>query len=175
MHVIRPETPDDVSAIRQITVQAFAKQPHSTQSEHLLVDALRVAGALCVSLVAEHAGEIIGHIAFSRVLINDADLNWYGLAPLSVSPTHQHQGIGTLLVGAGLACLDALSAQGCVVLGNPAYYSRFGFRTDTGLILDGVPAEYFMALPTTARSLRSQVSFHPAFALCGGTPQPTKS
>jgi len=163
---IRPETPDDLSAIHRIIAQAFAGQPHSKQTEHLLVDALRSAGALSVSLVAEQAGEILGHIAFSPVLINGIGLNWFGLAPLAVSPHHQRHGIGTALIAGGLSHLDELGAQGCVVLGDPAYYSRFGFRPRAGLILEGVPAEYFMAHPATANYPQGAVSFHPAFALC---------
>ena len=166
MAQIRPEIRSDIDAIRQLTLQAFAGQPHSNQTEHRLIDALRAASALSVSLVAERAGEVIGHIAFSRVWIKGVDCQWFGLAPLSVSPKHQHQGIGSALIGAGLARLDELGAQGCVVLGDPAYYGRFGFRPRPGLSLDGVPADYFMAQAATDICPQGRVSFHPAFALC---------
>lgn len=163
---IRPETASDIDAIRQLTVQAFAGQPHSNQTEHLLIDALRAASALSVSLVAEQAGGIIGHIAFSRVQIDGADCDWFGLAPISVLPQYQRQGIGSALIAAGLTRLDKLDAQGCVVLGDPAYYRRFGFRPCAGLSLDDVPADYFMAHPATDICPQGRVSFHPAFALC---------
>lgn len=147
--------------------RAFAGQAHSNQTEHLLVDALRDADALSVSLVAEQAGEIVGHIAFSAVQIKGRDCGWFGLAPLSVSPPRQRQGIGKALIAAGLRQLDTLGAQGCVVLGDPAYYARFGFRPRAGLLLDQVPAEYFMAHTVTDPCPQGSVSFHPAFALCG--------
>ncbi|MDP5240975.1 N-acetyltransferase [Uliginosibacterium sp. 31-16] len=164
---IRPERAEDVDAIRRIIERAFAGQTHSNQTEHQLVDALRTAGALSASLVAEQAGEIIGHIAFSAVQINGRDCGWFGLAPLAVSPSHQRQGVGKKLIAAGLGQLDTLGAQGCVVLGDPAYYARFGFRPRAGLFLDQVPAEYFMAHTVTDPCPQGSVSFHPAFALCG--------
>lgn len=164
---IRPETAADVDAIGRITQQAFNGQPHSQQTEHLLIAALRTAGALSVSLVAEERGEIIGHIGFSEVLIGGKEHAWFGLAPLSVAPARQRSGIGQALIAAGLARLDELGAQGCVVLGDPAYYRRFGFRPQPGLVLAGVPADYFMIHTTCVPCPQGSVSFHPAFALCG--------
>lgn len=81
---IRPETPGDAAAIAQIVQTAFENHPHSNQTEHLLVAALRDADALLVSLVAEEAGEILGYVAFSSVTMDDQDCGWVGLAPVVV-------------------------------------------------------------------------------------------
>lgn len=99
---IRPEQPQDIAAISAITQAAFVDHPHSQQTEHLIINALRAAGALTISLVAERDGEIIGHIAFSPVLIDGKDCCWYGLGPLSVRPDCQRQGVGLKLIAAGL-------------------------------------------------------------------------
>jgi putative acetyltransferase len=153
---IRRETPADIGAIAAVTRAAFQSAAHSSQTEHLIVDALRSSGVLTVSLVAQSlaapseplpsAGEIVGHIAFSPVTMGGQATRWFGLGPLSVLPARQRQGIGTRLVEAGLDELRCGAAAGCVVLGDPRYYERFGFRQFAGLTLPGVPAEYFLAL-----------------------------
>lgn len=165
--VIRPEIPADITDIREVVRDAFANHPRSNQTEHLLVDKLREAGALTVSLVAEVDGEVVGHIAFSRVTIDGQDRHWYGLAPVSVTPRFQGKGIGMALVNAGLAALKPLKAAGCVVLGEPEYYSRFGFRADAALVLDGVPPEYFMVLRWGDKSAKGVVAYHEAFSIVG--------
>jgi putative acetyltransferase len=80
-----------------------------------------------------------------------------------VAPDHQGQGIGAGLIREGLAQLKALGAQGCVLLGDPAYYGRFGFQNDPRLTLAGVPPEYFQALPVTTEGPQGAVAFHAAF------------
>lgn len=160
MH-ITPETPADLAAIAAINCQAFADQP-----EDVLVAALRAAGALELSLLATVAGRAVGHLAFTRVHIAGGVTGWYGLAPLAVLPAYQRQGIGSALVGAGLRWLRERGAAGCVVLGEPAYYSRFGFAPNPELPCAlPVPTAYFMALPLTAqgRPAKGAVSFHPLF------------
>lgn len=167
MHIAL-ETPADLAAIAAINQQAFAGQAHSDQQEHLLVAALRAAGALELSLLAWINGEAVGHIAFSKVAIEAQPDGWYGLAPLAVLPPYQRRGIGSALVLAGVQQLREGGAAGCVVLGEPAYYHRFGFAPNPGLPCAlPVPAEYFMVLPFSgqAASARGMVSFHPLFTL----------
>ena len=122
--------------------------------------------ALTFSLVAEANGQVIGHIAASPVTIDGEAGDWYGLAPLSVAP-ERHQGLGSQLVRRLLAELRMLPAGGCVVLGEPTYYSRFGFRVESGLALLGVPAEYFQAQSFSGRMARGIVAFHAAFDASG--------
>ena len=119
--LIRDERPQDAAAIHDITRQAFATMPFSDGDEPELVDNLRLAGALTLSLVAEEAGAILGHIAFSPVRVSDAHGDWYGLGPVSVRPDRQKQGIGAALIRAGLARLETLGAAGCVLLGHHDY------------------------------------------------------
>jgi len=161
---IRSETPADYEAIMQVTYEAFKGKPYSDETEHLIILRLREAGALALSLVAEMDRQIVGHVAFSIVLINGEDIGWYGLGPISVAPANQKQGIGSALVKEGLAKIRELGAKGCVLEGSPAYYGRFGFKSSPGLIYEGSPApEYFMALPFYEKVPTGQVEFHPAF------------
>ncbi len=97
--VIRNETDADVSAITEVTVAAFKTLEISNHTEHFIIEALRAAKALSVSLVAKVDGRVIGHIAFSPVAISDGTRNWYGLGPVSVLPEYQRQGIGKSLYG----------------------------------------------------------------------------
>ena len=142
---IRSETAADVQAIAELTQQAFASAAHSDGNEQAIIAALRAAGALALSLVAEIDGAIVGHIALSPVQISDGSTGWYGLGPVSVLPARQGQGIGSQLMRNALTWLQQQRAAGCVVLGEPAYYHRFGFRAQPELVLPGVPAAYFMA------------------------------
>lgn len=127
------------------------------------MDALRAGGALTVSLVAEHGGEIIGHAAFSPVEIDGKTVDWYGLGPVAVRPDQQRQGIGIRLIEAGFEQLKALSSAGCVVLGDPGYYSRFGFKADLALRFPDVPPEYFQRLDFGHDERQGVVVYHPAF------------
>ncbi|WP_076407969.1 GNAT family N-acetyltransferase [Shewanella sp. UCD-KL12] len=150
---IRPENVSDNGAISALTYQAFENHPHhapgAEPTEHLIVQKLRESGVLSVSLIAEDDTGLLGHIAFSPVTIAQAngdivENNWFGLGPVSVSPAHQGKGIGSQLIRAGMEEVAALGAEGVVLLGEPEYYKRFGFYADANLILEGVPAEYFM-------------------------------
>jgi putative acetyltransferase len=147
---IRRETPDDLPAIEAVTIAAFANAPHTSHTEQFIVRALRANNELTLSLVAEDQGQVIGHAALSPVTITDGHgrktAGWYGLGPISVLPARQGQGIGSRLMEQALAELRAQHAAGCVLLGEPAYYARFGFRAHAGLQLPGVPPAYFMAL-----------------------------
>ncbi|WP_447748274.1 GNAT family N-acetyltransferase [Pseudomonas nicosulfuronedens] len=163
-HNIRPERPEDVSVIREVTTAAFAVAEHSSGTEAAIVDALRTAGALSISLVATVDGEVVGHVAFSPVTLDGADLGWYGLGPVSVRPDLHGQGIGAELIRVGLERLKALGARGCVVLGDPAYYPRFGFAQDPAIQYEGVPPEYFMALSLNGSKATGKVAYHSGFS-----------
>lgn len=165
--IIRNETSADIEAISAVTEAAFRDHPISEHTEQFIVDALRDAGALTVSLVAEVDGYVVGHIAFSPVTISDGSLDWYGAGPVSVLPEYQRQGVGTSLVNEGLSLLKALGGNGCALVGDPAYYRRFGFRNIPGLIHEGVPREVFLALPFDDEIPQGTVVFHEGFSAKG--------
>jgi putative acetyltransferase len=164
---IRPECPADEITIGEVTRLAFLSHPHSSHTEQFIVQALRNANVLSVSLVAESAGRIVGHIAFSPVTVADGSRNWYGLGPVSVLPEFQGQGIGRALIEHGLERLRALGAQGCVLLGEPPFYGRFGFINVPGLVLAGVPQEFFLSLSFGPVSAHGEVTYHAAFSAEG--------
>jgi putative acetyltransferase len=165
--VIRSETSADVSAITEVTIAAFITLEISNHTEQFIVEALRAAGALTVSLVAEVDGRVIGHIAFSPVTISDSTPNWFGLGPVSVLPEHQRQGVGKALIEEGLARLKAMNALGCCLVGHPDYYRKFGFENVPGLVLEGVPPEVFFALSFDWQYPQGAVTFHEAFKAGG--------
>jgi putative acetyltransferase len=160
---IRRETKADVSAIHAVTIAAFRNAPHTSHTEQYIVTALRKAGQLAVSLVAEANGELIGHVAVSPVSISDGSPNWFGLGPISVAPEYQRRGVGSRLMREALRILRAQGAAGCVLLGEPEYYSRFGFQVDPDLVLADVPPEYFQAISLDASRPRGRVTYHEAF------------
>lgn len=160
---IRPETARDVDGIRQVNTEAFRDHPISRQTEHLIVEALRDAGALEVSLVALDEDRVIGHIALSKAGVGDSESGWYLLGPLAVLPDLQRRGIGSALVESALAELRLAGAEGCVLVGDPGYYGRFGFGTFPGLTHAGVPDEYVLALPFTEAAPEGQIHAHKAF------------
>ncbi|MHC4456599.1 MAG: GNAT family N-acetyltransferase [Planctomycetota bacterium] len=162
--IIRKEIQSDVGAISDITKAAFKHHPYSHNTEQFIINALRAANALTISLVAEVDGRLVGHIAFSPVTFSDGSENWYGLGPISVEPDYQKQGVGTKLVNEGLHLLKDLGAEGCVLVGNPNYYERFGFRSPNGLKHEGVPQENFLALSFCNRIPAGVVQFHKAFS-----------
>jgi putative acetyltransferase len=165
--LLRDERSADAAQIAAITLAAFAPLEISSHTEHYIVDALRAAGALTVSLVAELDGRIVGHIAFSPVHMSDGSAGWYGLGPVSVAPDLQRQGIGSALITEGLARLRAIGASGCCLVGHPAYYPRFGFSNPAALALAGVPSEVFFALSFKGQIPRGEVEFHEAFRATG--------
>ena len=161
--IIRPETPNDYDSIRGILIAAFANHPYSHQTEHLIVEGLRADNALTLSLVAEVDGRVVGQIAFSPVKIDGKDCEWLGLGPVAVTPGLQRQGIGQALVNEGLKQIRGLGAQGCVLVGDPAFYRRFGFENNPALPVEGVPPEFTMCLPIGDQVPVGSVTFHPAF------------
>lgn len=165
--IIRKETNADIDAIAHVTIAAFKTLPISNHTEQYIINALRTAGVLTISLVAEIDGRIVGHIALSPVTISNGATDWYGLGPISVLPGHQKQGIGKTLVNEGLSLLKEMGGQGCALVGDPNYYKRFGFHNFPELILEGVPQEVFLALPFTEKVPQGIVVFHEGFLADG--------
>lgn len=165
--IIRNESASDIDAISEITAAAFTNHPYSRQTEPFIIEALRVANALALSLVAEIEGRVVGHIAFSPVTISGRGCDWYGMGPVSVLPGYQKRGIGKALVHEGLSILRRRCAKGCVLVGDPKFYERFGFRNLPDLILEGVPQENFLALPFGESRAGGLVAFHEGFGTKG--------
>lgn len=160
---VRGELPSDIPAIESVTIAAFHGAQHTSHTEHFIVNALRKAGVLAVSLVAEADGHVVGHVAVSPVNISDMSPRWFGLGPISVSPAYQGMRIGAKLMNEALGRLRASGASGCVVLGEPAYYGRFGFRAEPTLVLPDVPPGYFQAVAFGGAIPTGAVSYHEAF------------
>lgn len=160
---IRDEEPGDAGPIDDLTRAAFSVAAHSSGTEQFIVRALREAGRLSVSLVAVQDGDIVGHVAASPVHLDGLDAGWHGLGPVPVRPDRHGQGIGTRLVRQALARLRDSGAAGCVVLGEPGYYGRFGFRAEARLVLPGVPAGYFQAIAFGGTVPTGEVAYDPAF------------
>ena len=165
MITIRPEGPQDIAAIYRINEQAFQG---STEAE--LVDRLREQKKLLISLVAEADGDIVGHIAFSRVGIDSGgQLSGVGLGPMAVQPGKQNLGIGSQLVHAGLKICREMRFDYVVVLGHANYYPRFGFTpaSQFGLrCIWPVADEIFMAIelrPGALSEVNGLVNYDSAF------------
>lgn len=163
MHM-RPERPGDAPAIHSLTDLAFRDMPHAEGDEADLVDALRAAGALTISLVAiAEDGTIIGHVAFSPIQMTGQTGSWFALGPVSVDPERQMRGIGTALIWEGLARLRELGASGCILTGEPDYYRRFGFAASEHLTCYRQASPYLQGLAFYGRPVTGDVRFHAAF------------
>jgi len=161
--ILREEKTADIDAISEVTIAAFKNLPVSNQTEQFIIKALRSANALTISLVAEIDDRVVGHIAFSPVVISDGTKDWYGLGPISVLPEYQKQGIGKSLVNRGLSLLREMGGQGCALVGDPNYYKRFGFKNYPKLVHEGIPQEVFLALPLHEKVPHGTVEFHESF------------
>ncbi|WEX08441.1 N-acetyltransferase [Chelativorans sp. AA-79] len=125
--IIRPEEAGDETAIRLLLVNAFGGE-----AEARLVDTLRAEGDVVLSLVAERDGEVRGHVLFSRLLVRDDEGAFpaVALAPLAVHPDHRREGIAAALVEDAHLRLQTQGERLSVVLGDPAYYGRFGYSRE---------------------------------------------
>lgn len=159
---IRPERARDHDAIFALTRAAFATAAFSDGSEPAIIARLRAEGDLALSLVAARNGGIVGHIAFSPARVGAMAGDWFALGPVSVAPSCQRQGIGTRLIRAGLVRLRAGGARGCVLIGDPAFYRRFGFASGT-LSWRAVPRAYIHGLAFAGPPPRGEIAFRPAF------------
>lgn len=166
MH-IRTEKNTDNEAISKVQYAAFKDhpqhQPGAEPVEHIIVERLRAAGALTLSLVWEEAGEILGHIAMSPASIGATPGGWHLLGPVGILPAHQRKGLGSALVREALRLLREGGAAGVVLVGDPEFYQRFGFRAVEGLTWPGVPAQYVLALPFAGVSPQGDIVGHAAF------------
>ena len=160
---IRPEEPRDHAAIGVVTQAAFADAPHSDGSEVRIIERLRADGDLALSLVAEDCDRIVGHVAISPVEISDGSVGWYGLGPIAVLPSLQRQKIGSRLMQRAIADMRMQGARGLVLLGDPAYYARFGFEHDPALRYPGPLPEYFQRLVVAGDAPSGTVRYAPAF------------
>ncbi len=161
--LIRDEISTDFDVISEVTIAAFETMEISNHTEQFIIEALRSAKALTVSLVAEADGIVMGHIAFSPVTMSDGTEDWYGLGPVSVHPDFQRKGIGKALIQEGLSRLKNLKAKGCCLVGYPQYYQQFGFNNVERLIHESVPQEVFFALSFDGNIPQGNVSFHEGF------------
>jgi putative acetyltransferase len=161
---VRSEAAGDLSAIREVNLASFP-----SDAESRLVDMLRAGGHLSVSLVAEVDGRVVGHVAFSPVTTAAGDIG-AGLAPVAVMPGSRCVGIGSELIERGLAACASLGLGWAVVLGAPAFYSRFGFRpaSEFGLTSEYSDGPQFQAIDLIEGSLPADaglVRYAPEFAM----------
>lgn len=159
---IRDEEQRDAAAITEVIQKAFANAEHSSGTEAQIVEELRRGQALSVSLVATENDTVIGHIAVSPVTVANGK-GWYGLGPVAVRPERQQQGVGSLLIKAALGRLKQRGASGCVVVGDPKFYGKFGFVHDPQLSYADVPAPYFQVLSFGFEKPSGSVTYHSAF------------
>lgn len=161
---LRHESAEDAPRIRAVVEAAFGRA-----SEADLVDALRRADALTISTVAELGGRLVGQIAFSPVTVGASPA--LAMAPVAVTPDRQRQGVGTGLIRWSLAECRRLGHEVVIVLGEPAYYHRFGFTTAAPLGIEApfpAPVEAFMVLELTPGAMsgcRGRVTYRPEFGL----------
>jgi putative acetyltransferase len=158
---IRPEIHTDIDAIYQLTQTAFAPMPYSDGDEGACINKLRADGDLTISLVAVEAQAIVGHVAFSPVTIAGVSDNWFGLGPVSAAPEKQKTGIGSALIKKGLAQIKSLGAKGCVLIGDPNYYCRFGFVGDGRLTYRDLPSEVVQWLSFTDEKPSGVLKYSP--------------
>ncbi|MBL8646696.1 GNAT family N-acetyltransferase [Sphingosinicella xenopeptidilytica] len=161
--LIRNETTADIPAISRLVTEAMLLLPQSTGTEARIVEMLRAEHALALSLVAEEQGEVIGYLAASAAWIGTQG-GWGLIGPLAVLPSRHRQGIGTALMAEAVRRLRTTS-RGAALVGDPAYYGRFGFRSFPGLSVAGCPPEVVQALPFDDIEPRGELLHHPAFGL----------
>lgn len=161
--LIRNETIGDIPAISRVVTEALLLLPQSTGTEAGIVEKLRAEGALALSLVAEEEGKVIGYLAASAARIGAQD-GWGLIGPLVVLPSRHRQGIGSALIAEAL-CRLRVTSRGAALVGDPNYYSRFGFRAFPGLGVAGCPPEVVQALPFDGTEPCGELIHHPAFGL----------
>ena len=167
--IIRPEKHSDLGSIRSVHTVSFP-----STSEAMLVDELRTANRLSISLVALKLHEVVGHVAFSPVIVHEVE--GAGLGPVAVLPGYRRLGIGEQLIRKGL---EACRKQGdgfVVVLGAPSYYSRFGFKSADSweLCYKNGYAEAFQAMELVPGAIPAGgggVDYAPEFTEVNGNPE----
>jgi putative acetyltransferase len=169
--LIRREASADRAAIHAVHSAAFRREDGVIPVEAPLVDELRAEGDLigALSLVALHEGDVVGHVCCSRARVGEDTTSAVGLGPLGVLPAHQASGVGSALMHAVVGAADALGYGLVVLLGEPAYYSRFGFVTAADLSItapDPRWGRYFQArtLSAYAPTQAGAFEYAPAFS-----------
>jgi len=160
---IRRENTTDFRSIHRLTTDAFESVRVSEGREAVIIDNLRADGDLTLSLVALDDSTLVGHIAFSPVQVGNVTYGWYGLGPISVSPVQQRKGIGSALVKKGLSLLRDGGAEGCALIGDPNYYSRFGFKSDGNLQYQNLPEKLVQWVSFKQQRPEGELVFSPAF------------
>jgi putative acetyltransferase len=160
---VRAETPADHAAIYDLTKRAFAPMSFAAGDEQDLINALRAAGKLILSNVIEHEGRVSGHVAFSRMLSHGAVTQWFALGPIAVEPALQRRGMGSALIKQSLEHLRQRQALGVCLVGNPAYYEKFGFKIAPDHCPQKEPKEYFQLLSLSGSVPGMKLEFDPAF------------
>jgi putative acetyltransferase len=157
---IRQETEGDEAAITHVVARAFEGKSYGDENDAKLVEGLRDAGALVLSLVATHKGQIIGQVALSPATIGVG--RYLCVGPLAVLPDHQRKGVGTALMEHALGVAQAYGRNGVVLQGDLNYYARFGFETFPSVTYAGEGPEYIQVLPFNCTP-SGEVKFHPVF------------
>jgi putative acetyltransferase len=168
--IIRPERPEDIPLIAQLNEEAFGGNKTAN-----LINVLREEGTLAISLVAERSGEIVGHVSFSPMTIaqRDAITPAIGLAPLAVRPEHQKQGAGSAVAREGVNAARKAGWKIVIVLGNPAYYGKFGFGPASAHGISckereaGAAFQVMELQPGALASVRGVADYHSAFKRTG--------
>ncbi len=174
MHTVRPERDSDAAEIAAVTRAAFGSAQGAGEAEVALIEALRSRGKAVVSLVATNDEQVVGHVLFSPVTMVPARdaRRMLGLAPLGVHPDAQGRGLGSALVNRGLRECRSAGYDAVVVLGDPAYYGRFGFEPASryGLSNQYGADEGFLVLglrPEALDDLTGIAMYEPEFAEVG--------
>lgn len=164
---IRQERPNDVERITRIQYAAFKghpmHEPGAEPVEHRIVERLRAANALSLSLLAEEEQQLVGHIALSPATVGGTE-GWRLLGPIGVLPEHQGKGIGSALLREALRRMRAKKLLGVVLVGDPGFYGRFGFCSAPGLSWEGVPEQFVLALPFSEVQPEGAIIAHEAFS-----------
>ncbi|MGB1360658.1 MAG: GNAT family N-acetyltransferase [Alphaproteobacteria bacterium] len=138
----------DLTEVKDVLYKAFLNHPHGDPqrgpTEHLIVESLVNNNNDICSTLAIDNDNIIGFITYSKVSFDNDNGAWVGMGPVAVLPEYQNKGIGKKLIEYTLQIINE-NYDGCVVMGDPEYYTRFGFNVVNGLFFEGVPQEYFMA------------------------------
>jgi len=160
---IRKEQQADHTVIHHLTEIAFKHKAFSDGTEADIIDELRANGELTLSLVAIVDSAVVGHVAFSPVRIGHSPVGWYGLGPVAVHPDQQLKGIGTAIINQGLQMLREINADGCALIGDPKYYSRFGFVSDGNVHYGDIPDAQVQWLSFDDRTPKGELVYSSAF------------
>lgn len=165
---LRTEKNSDITTISSLHYAAFKDHPQHPPGaepvEHFIVERLRTCGDLTLSLVAEEDGIVTGHIAISPATVGGNASGWFLLGPVGVLPHRQGHGIGSALVRESADRMRKQGAAGIVLVGDPDFYTRFGFKNYPGLTYAGVPGQYVLALQLTDPAPCGEIVAHPAFS-----------